>query len=323
VNPRDLLNGAVLGLAIVASLAGVALVGRGGAPPSAPAAAVEQPALAILPDGRRALRDARGALVALGAPRRIVSLSLPSDALLAELAEPERVVAFSSFSTGAYAYKLGARPRLAGLDDLEAIAALHPDLVLCTTIGSEAGRLERLRAAGLAVFDLGDQVGIATLVADARAIGILLGASERGERYATGLRRRMAAVAATLPPERRRRAVYVSVYGEALSGGTVGSSYHDVLTAAGLVDAAAQRYRGWPQYRIEELIALDPQVIVTARGMGDRLRRLPGLEVLAALRRADGIIELDGALLDDPGPAMLDAAEALFAAAYPDALPAP
>ncbi len=316
---HDTANAIALLAALALSLVAVRLARHEGAAVAAAIAPRAQPSYVTMADGRRALRDAGGVAVPLGGYRRIVSLSLASDALLVELAEPERVAAFSSFSTGFYAYKLGARPRLAGLADLEAIAALHPDLVLCTAFGGEADRLERLRAAGLAVFDLGDQAGFATLAADAEAIGALLGATERAERLITNLRRRLDAVSASLPKERRRRGVFVELYGETLSGGATGTSYHDVLVAAGIDDVAAGRYHGWPQYRLEEFIALDPEVIVTMRGMGERLRRLPGLAAMRAARSPDGIIQLDGALLTDPGPAMLDAAEALFAAAYPAA----
>ena len=103
----------------------------------------------------------------------------------------------------------------------------------------------------------------------------------------------------------------------------MGTSYHDVLGAAGLIDVAAGSYHGWPQYRAEELIALAPDLIVTAAGMGDALRRSPGLSAMPALRQPGGVIELDGEVLSDSGLGMLECAEALFAASYPAAAAAP
>jgi iron complex transport system substrate-binding protein len=241
-----------------------------------------------------------------------------SDAILVEICEPERVAAWSVFSNGPDAYRLGDQPRLKGIDDLEAIIALRPDLVLVSTYGGEADRLARLRDAGLTVCDLGPQGGLEALAQNAMTIGQLIGAPERSERFIANLRRRLAGVSAALPPDRpRRRAVYVQLIGDYLYGGTVGTSYHDVLIAAGLDDLAQSAYRNWPQYTVEQLIALDPEVIVTLRGAAAGLRRLPGVGSLRAAQAADGIIEIDSALLEHPGPIMLEAAETLFAAAYP------
>ncbi len=307
--------------ALPAALAAALMVVAGGRParPDAPGAGSARPAASgvavALPDGRPALRDARGTPVALGGYRRVISLALAADQLLLELCEPERVIACSAYGPPEAAFRLGGRPRLHGLDDLEAVLALHGDLVLLSSSAGDAVRIERLRAAGMAVFDLGDQGGLDSLCADALTIGALLGSGERAQRLVATLRRRMAGVAARLPAGAvRRRALVVTVVGPALFGGTVGTSYHDVLDAAGLVDAAAARYHGWPQYRAEELIALAPAVIVTATGMGDALRRMPGLSAMAALREPGGVIELDGDMLSDSGPGMLACAEALFAA---------
>ena len=161
---------------------------------------------------------------------------------------------------------------------------------------------------------------MSTLTAQALALGALLEVRPRAEHFAATLSRRMAAVQARLPRQTpRRRAVVVLVVGTLLYGGTVGSSYHDVLEAAGLNDAAAAAYHGWPQYRLEELIALDPDVIVTARGMGATLARLPGLSAMRALSQPQGVIEMDDERLSDAGPGMLEAAEELCARAYPAA----
>jgi iron complex transport system substrate-binding protein len=315
----DWANAAALAAALSAA-ALVVLCGGGAPPPAGAAAPAERAGVAVvtLPDGRPAAIDARGSAVALIGYQRVISLALVSDQLLLELCQPERVIAVSAFGSGASAFRMGTRPRLPGLDDLERVIALHGDLVLLSSSGGDAVRIERLRAAGVAVFDLGDQAGLDSLCTDALAIGALLGTRERAERLVATLRRRMAGVAARLPAgAARRRALVVQAMGGKLFGGTVGSSYHDVLAAAGLIDVAAARYHGWPQYRSEELIALAPDLIVTTPGGGEALRRLPGLSMMAALRQPGGVIELPGDLLEDSGLGMLACAEALFEASYP------
>lgn len=271
----------------------------------------------ILDDGRQAVRDAHGNAIPLMTYRRIVSLGLESDALLAELCERDRVAGVSTYHRGTTALRLAGLPRFAGLDDLEAVITLVPDLVLVSSAADQLDRIARLRQAGLTVCNLGPQRGVASLVPNARLIGALLGAEARAERFISTFTHRLANVAASLPPDRaRRRALYLGVYGREIYGGTLGSSYHDVLTAAGLVDVAAGQHSGWPKLGLEDVIALDPEVIVLSAGSAVALRALPGVEAVRAV--TDGtLLILDDDLLEDPGPGLLDTAEVLFRAAYP------
>lgn len=273
-----------------------------------------------MPGGRRGLRDATGQVVELKAYRRIVAGSLVADRLLHELAEPDRVVGVSGYgrAQSPWAYQQADKPVLASTDDVEGMLSLAPDLLLLNSFG-ESAKVARLRERGIAVFDLGEMGGADMLVRDIHVVAQLLGHPERGERLATAWRRRFAAVAGALPDRTRKRALLLTTYGGKVFGGTRGSSYGDVLEAAGLVDVAAASYHGWPQYSAEELLRLDPDLIVTKYGMSAQLCRIGGLEQLKACRSAGRFVEIDGNLLDDPGLPMLDAAEAIFAIAYPDA----
>ncbi|HEX3765171.1 MAG TPA: ABC transporter substrate-binding protein [Kofleriaceae bacterium] len=312
-----LVNAAGLGAALAVALV-AASYGAHPAPAAArpPLAAVETVAL---PGGGRGVRDATGEVVELRPYRRILAASTVADRLLHELAEPDRIVAVTAFgrAESPWAYQQADKPTLAGVDDLEAVLALAPDLVVLNSYGA-TGKVTRLREHGIAVFDLGEMRGAAVLVRDIHVVATLLGHPERGQRLAASWQRRFAAVAAALGSRPRRRAVYVATYGGKLFGGTRDSSYGDVLTAAGLIDAAAAAgYRGWPQYAIEQLLGLDPELIVTKPGMPGELCRIPGLDRLRPCRLPGGFAEVEAAVLDDPGLPMLDAAEAIAAAAYP------
>ncbi len=256
--------------------------------------------------------DAWGRAVPVRAYARIASVSSLADQLLPELAEPERLLAHSAYSVGPLVFQLGERPRLSGPDDLERIIALHPDLFVASSFGAADPKLERVRAAGIAVLDLGESRGLATIPATIHRLACVLAVPERGDRLADAVVARLRAVAADAAPgDVRPRAIYLATYADRLFGGTVGTSYHDILTAAGLDDAAAARYRDWPQYAVEDLIALDPDLIVTASGDAAALRRLPGIAGMRACRNPDGIIEIERGLLDDAGLLMSDAAEAI------------
>ena len=230
---------------------------------------------------------------------RIVSLGITTDAALAELCEPGRVVGVSAWTTGPLARRWQGVPRLRGLDDLEAIIALAPDLVLVNTAGGEGDRLARLRAAGVRVEALGPMSGLDGYARDLATVGDLLGRGDEGRAIGKRIHDRLARVADPAAP--RPRALYLATYDGTLFGGTVGTSYHDVLTAAGCRDAAEGAFTGWPQFSAEQVLTLAPELVVTKEGMGERI---------SAIARAP-VIELPGELLEDPGPRLLEAAELL------------
>jgi iron complex transport system substrate-binding protein len=196
------------------------------------------------------------------------------------------------------------------------LLALKPDLVVVSSPGSFS-KLERLRDAGLEVFDLGSQSGLDSLVPAALRLGAVLGVQARAEQLMKAFRGRLERLAKGVEPPRRSAAYVASYAGKLLSAGR-GTSYHDVLQHAGLVDVVSGVFSGYPELSAEQLLDLDPDLIVSPTGAGEVLCRRPGLARLRACSRAGAVIEIDGALLGDTGLGMLEAAERVHAAAYPD-----
>ena len=275
------------------------------------------PARIPLGNGDFAVADASRHLVPLRRYQRIVSTNLVTDRLLVELCEPTRILAVSTASVerkrDGYRYQ-GLRT-VGGFGPVEAILALQPDLVLTNSFGSP-GSSDRLRAAGVEVFDLGELRGSDSLSRVAWNLGELLGASERAERFVQSFTTRMHSVSARMGTRKPVRAMFLSTLGPDLQGGTRGTSYHDILVAAGLDDVAAEQYRDWPAYSAEQVLALAPDIFVTREGFAAGICKYPGMDHVPACRGKGRIVELPGELLDEPGIAMLDAAEELFALVY-------
>lgn len=270
----------------------------------------------VAPGSVTEVADAGGHVTHLRHFSRIISASTLADRLLVELCEPDRIVAFTEYGAehSPLGYQYAGKALLKSESDVEKILALKPDLFITNSFGTPA-KMARLREAGVEVFDLGEAHGLDSLVQDARSVGKLVGHAERGERYAQQFTRRFERVAAIIPANGRRTAIYLSVYGNQLFGGGIGSSYHDVLVHAGLLDAAAMRFGAWPKYSPEQLLELDPEVIVTKSGMKRAICERPSFERLRACTRGT-IVEVDSDLMEDPGPGMLDVAEAVFASVY-------
>lgn len=272
------------------------------------------------PDGNdiEALVDASGAAIALGDYRRVVAGSTVAREILIEILEPSRLRAVVDYNLDAQpdAHRFAGIERIPSAKDIEPMLALASDLVVVHGMGNPA-RLQRLRDAGLRVFDLGSMRGRRDLEGTVQRLGSLLRVPERAERLRTLFDRRFAAVAADIPPDRRKTAMYASPYGDRVFGGTRGSSFYDVLTAAGLVDVAAETFEGWPRYAPEDLMMLDPEIIVTPAGQGAAVCALPGAAGLRACQeRRAGIVEVPRHVLNTPGLSMLESAEIIREAVY-------
>ena len=312
-------NSGALALALAGTLAvawpnAAPPVHRAVAPPSPAAMAPPRIALA---DGTWAVADAWGHPVPLRPYARIVSTNLLTDRLLVELCEPTRILAVSRAARERKrdGFRYQGMGLVDGFGPVEGIVALKPDLVLTNSFGSP-GSAERMRSAGIEVFNLGELHGEASLSYVALSLGELLGAPERAQHLLHDFSRRMRKVAAHRAPDQAKRALFLSILGPDLQGGTAGTSYHDILVAAGLVDIAASRYRGWPAYSAEAVLAMAPEIVVTRENHTARICAYPGMDLLPPCRGQGRIVELPGDLLDEPGLAMLEAAEELFARVY-------
>ncbi|MEN0067804.1 MAG: ABC transporter substrate-binding protein [Myxococcota bacterium] len=312
MNPSELVNGG--------AVFSVLCLGSVGALWAGPEAPVLTPARAPARTEDHATEriDASGLSIPLVDYPRLVSMCTVSDQVLLALVPAVRIAAVTEYSRGrpdGWRYPPGGSIR--GDTSLEDLLSMDADLFFVCSIGGRIDKVERAREAGLVVFDLGDMHGLATLPAQIEAIGAVVGEPERAAALRERWLGRMARVAADVPEPDRPLAMYLSVYGDQFFGGTTGSSYHDVLRTAGLVDLAAQAgFEGWPAYDAETLLSLNPSMIVTRTGGRSAICTHPLLASIEACQDGGRVVELDGAALGDPGMGMLAAAEDLRRAVH-------
>jgi len=91
-----------------------------------------------------------------------------------------------------------------------------------------------------------------------------------------------------------------------------------MLHAAGLIDVAAEQYRDWPHFDPEQVLAMDPDLIVTTEPSQPQLCRTAGLATLKACTLSGGIVVLPDGLIGNLALSMLDAAEELRRRVYGD-----
>src|SRR5262245_8019203 len=165
---------AIANAAGVAATLGLAFLAPSPGAPAMPGAAARPDRAGLeavaLPGGRLGLRDATGHVVELRPYGRILSASTVADRLLQALAEPDRIVGVTAFGRASpWAYQQADKPTLVGIDDVEAVLSLAPDLVLLNSFG-QASKVARLRERGVEVFDLGEMRGADMLVRDIHVV---------------------------------------------------------------------------------------------------------------------------------------------------------
>ncbi len=198
--------------------------------------------------------------------------------------------------------------RIAAGASAELIAAEHPDLVLVGGT-SDPVRTARLRAGGLTVFACGGEGTASDVAAAVRRLGAVLGEDAAGQALAQLFLARLAAVADDEP--RRDGAVYCADFAGRLYGGAGGTAIHDVLASSGLLDLAEERgWKDFPEYHLEDLVAMQPRYLVTGTDSVAPLRALPGIDQL----RGCAFVAVDSGLLQVTGIGLVEAAEAVRAA---------
>jgi iron complex transport system substrate-binding protein len=279
-----------------------------------------------LPGPARAetFRDAVGREVEISArPARIVSLAPNLTEILFALGLEREVAGVTIFCD--WPREALDKPKVGGFinPSLEAIIALDPDLVLATADGNRAEDVARLEALGLAVF-VTDTRSLGEITDSILVVGRLTGTGERALELADRIDVRLRLLTETLRG-RPARSVFVALDRNPLITAAGGTFVDELVTLAGgrnIVDSLAGKY---PVFNMEQLIAADPEVIVSATGSpaagaeaAARWQDLPGGASLRAVRERR-VYELGEGAFFRPGPRIIDSLERLAAILHPEA----
>lgn len=255
------------------------------------------------------LADDRGTVHHLAAsPRRIVTLLPSLTESVWALGGGARLVGVDRYSNWPEA--LNKLPRLGGLDDvqIEAIAALKPDVVLAST---SARSLDRLEALGFTVIRLKSE----TQADVRRTLGLLarmLGTPAEGERTWAAIDARIVAAAQRVPPAVRGKRVYFEIGGGPWAAGT-SSFIGELLARLALGNIVPASMGPFPKLNPEFVLRERPDLVMGPRREADDMPMRPGWASLAALqqRQRCAFETPQYELLIRPGPRMGEAAEAL------------
>lgn len=254
------------------------------------------------------MRDDRGIAVRLAAPpRRVVSLAPSLTEIVFLLGKEKTLAGVTRYCN--YPPEALLLPKIGGVadPDVERIAAVSPDLVLCTTDGNPREKVKTLEDLGIPCFALAPQ-NLAEIYAAIERVGTLLDARERAEREVHALQAR--AANAVRKKFGAVPGVLFAVSTKPIIAAGRDTFMDELLRLAGAKNVAASLAGRYPRLSVEELVVLRPDVVFVAAMAG--VERFPPDVVrwkeIPAFR--DGaVFTLDGDIVTRPGPRMVAALE--------------
>ena len=269
--------------------------------------------------------DDLGARIELaGYPQKIVSLSPSMTEILFAIGAGDQLVGRDEFST--YPEEALAVTSVGALwDELpsEAILALEPDLVLAAQIISE-DQVVALRELGLNVYWQANPFTYDELWKNLRDIGRLTGQEAQTETLIAGLQTRVDAVQVKTASISDRPSVFYELDATDPSNpwtaGT-GTFIDYIITQAGGTNAASALQGDYAQISSEQLIAVDPDVILLADApygtTPESVAARPGWDVISAVQ-VNALYPIDPNMMSVPGPRLVDALEETARLLHPE-----
>lgn len=269
--------------------------------------------------------DDAGRTVHLAGPaRRVISLIPSATETLVALGAADRVVGRTRYDV---APEVARVPSVGGgLDpSVEAIVALHPDLVVGWANDKRQEVRDKLVALGVPVFALrtDDTVDVFRNVA---TLGRLTGRDSAAAAVAAAVRRDFDAVRRSVAGRPRPRVFYVVFNDPPMTAGP-NTFIAQLIGVAGAESVFPDVRQPWPTVSMEEIVRRDPDLVVVPRGARSRgeapgtalaeLRARGGWRDVGAVKRGR-VVTVEENLVNRPGPHLGAAARALRAVFHPE-----
>ena len=250
-------------------------------------------------------------------PQKIISLVPSVTEILFALGLQEQIIA----TTDACTFPEAAQhlPKVGSYSEpsLEAILLHRPDLVFASADQNRPTLVQQLERLGIPVYVVYPRNVLETL-ATIRQIGTVAGVAEAGERLASSIEARIAAVrksVSTASPPLTLECVML----QPLTVAGPETFVDDLIRLAGGRNAVPPGPSRYPTWNSEALLSADPEMIVVSAypGQPDPTRFFDRWPQLRAVRD-ERIIRIEADWIHRPGPRMILAIEALARALHPE-----
>jgi iron complex transport system substrate-binding protein len=262
--------------------------------------------------------DDLGRLVAInGTPQRIISMAPSNTEILFALGLGDRVVGVTDWCD--YPPEALGKEKVGGYvnPDIEKIVALNPDLIL-VAYGTPMDVINNLVGLGLTVF------GIKTttsddLLNDIRTIGKITGKEVEAQALTSEMASRIQAITAKTSELQQRPRVFYIVWHDPLWTAGSGTFIDELIEKAGGVNIC-QNITGYAQINLEEVVALNPEIIIASEWSYDWAHNATELASTNA-SQTHRVYTLDDDLVQRPGPRLVEGLEWFAHYIQPDIFP--
>ncbi|WP_106496478.1 ABC transporter substrate-binding protein [Lentibacillus sp. Marseille-P4043] len=255
-------------------------------------------------------------------PERIVSV-LPSNTEIAfALGLGDQIVGVSDHDN--YPEEAAEKEKIGGLElNVEKILALDPQLVLADQTNDEKA-LKQIEESGIPVLTVGEATDFEGVYETIELIGKATGAQEKADQVIGDMKDKLTALEekANTIKEDERKKVYmeISPSPEIFTAGK--NTFMDELLSVINADNAAVDQDGWVKMNEESVISMNPDVVITTYGsyVDDPVAEVTGREGwedITAVKN-EQIYDVNADLVNRPGPRLVEGAEELGKAIYPD-----
>ncbi|PYV40544.1 MAG: cobalamin-binding protein [Acidobacteria bacterium] len=250
-------------------------------------------------------------------PLRIVSLAPSVTEVLYLLGAQDRLVGVTTHCDWPEDAK--TKPKIGNLlnPNYEVILAAKPDLVIATTAGNDRAAVLKLAGLGLPVFVTAPR-SVEKIFETVLDAGRITDRAREAEQLVSNMRERLDEVRrrlAGLPPT---RAFFMTWFDPLLAPGK-NTFENDVLRQAGVESITADIEEFYPRYSLEQILARDPEAILTVehntRSVAD-LKRIAGWNRLSAVRK--GRVYVLSEVIQHPSPRFVEGVEELARKLHPE-----
>ncbi|MCU1240223.1 MAG: hypothetical protein JWO71_949 [Candidatus Acidoferrum typicum] len=204
---------------------------------------------------------------------------------------------------------------------IEAIAALHPDLVLVTKSLNRPETVQALADIGIPSYAT-DPHTVDAIIASIARLADMLGASDTGSALTADLEHQVSVLHERIASLSPRRVLFI-VWTEPLISIGNDTFIADALRHAGAV-SVIDSSQNWPQINLEEVVRLQPEFLIFVEShsgatphSADALAGLPGWRLLNAVRNRRYATINDA--INRPAPRLVSAVEDLARQLHPEA----
>ena len=250
--------------------------------------------------------DDLGRLVAInGTPQRIISLAPSNTEILFALGLGDKVVGVTNLCNyppeALDKEKVGEYP----IPDIEKIVALNSDLILVAH-GTPMDVINSMAGLGLTVFGI-KTTDLDDLLTDIRRIAEITDKEVEAQALTCEMESRIQAVTNQTDELEQRPRVFYVVWHDPLWTAGSGTFIHELIEKGGGVNIF-QNVSGYPTISVEEVIARDPEIIITSEDSYDWAMNATELASTNA-SQTGRIYTLDDDLVQRPGPRLVEGLE--------------